>query len=91
MYMNKLLTDSEIYIDVDSEDGDIYDEVSFMIVRVNSSGGSPSTEGVELDIKEAKQVIQQLNSFITRVDKRMATAKVRSKKIVQKNNDEYAK
>ena len=87
MYMNKLLTDSEIYIDVDSEDGDIYDEIGFMIVRVNSSGtlGTPNTEGIELDIKEARQVSKQLVAFVARVDKRMITAKARSKKIVEKN------
>ena len=82
MYMNKLLIDSEIYVDVD-EDGDIYDEIGFTIIRVNTHGsdGNTTSEGVELDIKEAKQVVRQLSSFVTRADKRMATAKTRSAKM----------
>ena len=77
MFCYKLLTDVEMYIDVDPNDGDIYEDVQFMVARVDGS----SIEGVNLNVVEARRVAKQLTSFVNRYDKRIATAKARSKKI----------
>ena len=88
MYIRKLLTNADIYIDVDSYDGSIYNcDTNFTIARVNGD----TVEGVELDVKEAQRVAKQLNSFLVRVDKRMVTAKKRSATIRAKNSEADAK
>ena len=83
MYMNKLLTNAEVHIDVDNYDGEIYSDADFTIARINGD----TVEGVELDVREAKRVAKQLNSFIARVDKRMVVAKKRSATIRAKNSE----
>lgn len=83
MYIHKLLTSTEIDIDVDHYDGEIYNEICFTIARVNGS----TVHGIELDVKEAKRIVKQLNSFLVRVDKRMAMAKKRSATIRTKNRE----
>ncbi len=83
MYMNKLLINAEVHIDVDHYDGEIYSDADFTIARINGD----TVEGVELDVKEARRVAKQLNSFLVRVDKRMVAAKTRSATIRAKNSE----
>lgn len=80
MNMYKLLTEADICIDVDAYDGEVWSDTTFSVVRIDGS----TIEGITLDIKEAKRVVKELNSFVARVDKRTVTAKSRSAAIVKK-------
>ena len=77
MMFNKLLTEAEIYVEVDYEDGDIYSDIEFHVARVSYN----DVVSLTFTRIEAAKLAKQLNAFVVRADKRMATAKVRSTKM----------
>lgn len=76
--MYKLLVDNDIDIDVD-EDGDVYQEGMFTMIRVNT--WDETMKSIQVDPTEARRVGKQMIAFADRYDARVVKAKERGKAI----------
>lgn len=87
--MRKVFIDKEFDINVDTYDGDVYDESICTVMEVDTY--NESVRSLRFDPKQARRISKTLATFADQHDARMTKAKARGAAIIKRHKEEDAR